>query len=230
MAFLAPSLQRLFAEVNERWPTRDTWSDGWLGDTSHSARFSDHNPDGSGMVHAVDIDATLTKMTMGSGTVGDFVLAELLKRCRDGRLDQVINYLIYKERIYSRSSGYASRVYTGINAHDSHVHVSIHYTTTAERYDGPWGIRDDREWDEVATKAEIREVVSEEIRRALTADNAALLNAIRVGIEAERAEDALAAVDALTAALSSTTPYQAKFRSNVRVPVDAELTQRGLGV
>jgi hypothetical protein len=85
-------------------------------------------------------------------------------------------------------------------------------------------------WDQVATKAEIREVVSEEIRQALTADNAALLNAIRVGIEAERAEDALAAVDALAEALSGETTLRAKFRTNVRVPVDAELTQRGLGV
>ena len=45
----------------------DTWfpdrciksPEGWLGDSRHSARKSDHNPDKSGVVRAIDINARL---------------------------------------------------------------------------------------------------------------------------------------------------------------------------
>lgn len=163
MAYLAPSLVRLFDEVNERWPARDTWSDGWFASPAHvsAAPVSDHNPDQNGMVHAADIDATLTQMTMGPGTVGDFLAAAILTRCRDGRLRNVVRYLIYKGRIYSASTNYAARTYTGTNAHNSHVHISIYYTTTAEQYAGPWGIRGD--WVDMADRDDIKAALKEAV-------------------------------------------------------------------
>ena len=171
MAFLAPSLQRLFDECDTRWPDRDHWSDGWLGDSRHSHLLSDHNPGPDGMVHAIDIDASIGHV-MGTGLVGNTVHAELLERCRDGRLDQVINYLIYDGHIYSKSRDYVKRVYTGLNAHESHVHVSIHYTNTAEQFAGSWGIQEKDWWDDV-TRDEAKTLIDNRIEAAIPAIAAA---------------------------------------------------------
>ena len=139
MATLARSLRRLEAEVNRQFPRRDHWSDGWLGDDSHATRFSDHNPDRSGYVHAYDFDATM-RHAMGSGPVGDYIAAKILAGCRSGRLRSVVNYVIYKRVIYLRDAGYRPHRYTGSNPHDSHVHVSILRTSYARNWDGWWGI------------------------------------------------------------------------------------------
>lgn len=137
-AYLAVSLQRLESEVNKRWPNRDNWSDGWLGDDSHATRFSDHNPE-NGVVHAYDFDATL-KHAMGSGPVGDALCGVLLQGCRSGYLRNVVNYIIYKSRIYSKAYGYRARYYNGSNPHDSHVHISIHRTSFARNWKGSWRV------------------------------------------------------------------------------------------
>lgn len=137
MARLAPSLVRLWKEVDTRWPHRDHWSDGWLGDDSHATRFSDHNPDASGWVHATDTDATLTHV-MGSGPVGDELCVALLRLARSGK--SPINYIIYKGIIYSRSYGFRAHRYTGLNSHHSHVHCSILRTSWARSWSGSWGV------------------------------------------------------------------------------------------
>lgn len=142
MARLAPSLSRFWAEVNKRWPFRDHWSDGWLGDDSHATRFSDHNPDASGWVHAVDTDATAAHV-MGSGAIGDTICANLLRLARSGR-PHPIHYIIYKGVIYSSSVGFRARAYTGSNSHHSHVHLSINRTDWARNWSGSWGIIDNR--------------------------------------------------------------------------------------
>src|SRR5690606_29069239 len=56
--YLAPSLVKLRDLINQNWPNRDKSSDGWIGDPSHQARKSDHNPDYSagGVVRAIDVD------------------------------------------------------------------------------------------------------------------------------------------------------------------------------
>jgi hypothetical protein len=137
-ARLAPSLARFWAEVNKRWPFRDHWSDGWLGDTSHATRFSDHNPDASGWVHAVDTDAT-AEHAMGSGFIGDTICATLLQLARSGR-PHPINYIIYKGVIYSKTVGFRARAYTGSNSHHSHVHLSIVRSDWSRTWSGDWGI------------------------------------------------------------------------------------------
>ncbi len=139
MAQVAPSLLRLVGEVNFRHPRRDKWSDGAIGDDSHATRFSDHNPDGSGWVHAVDIDATL-QHAMGSGPVGDLLIRVLLHQARTGKISGPAHYFIYRGRIYSSSTGWQPRIYTGTNKHDSHVHVSIDRTASARSFSGLWGV------------------------------------------------------------------------------------------
>ena len=125
--FLAPSLVRLRSEVNALWPRRSKASDGWIGDTAHSARKSDHNPDYSagGIVRAIDV-------TNAGIDVDAFVFSVI----RDART----RYVITRGRIWTREAGW--RKYTGPNGHHHHVHVSVR-STKSPRYDlqaHAWGL------------------------------------------------------------------------------------------
>lgn len=121
--YLAPSLIALRAELNERWPNRDTASDGWIGDPAHSSRISDHNPDGKGCVHAIDVDI--------DGINVDSLLKQVIG-------DPRVWYVIFNRRIYSRTYGWAALVYNGTNPHTAHVHISIRYEPFAETNTATW--------------------------------------------------------------------------------------------
>ncbi len=127
--FLAPSLARLRTRCNTLWPERDTKSDGWIGDASHAARKSDHNPDWSapgarrGIVRAMDIDE--------DGIDSKRLLVEAIGH-------PAVEYVIYERRIYSRVRDFAPKVYDGLNAHEHHLHISIRHTVAAEMWAGVW--------------------------------------------------------------------------------------------
>ena len=57
---MKPRLSRAATQLREQfddsYPSRDRTSDGWIGDTRHAARPSDHNPDANGWVRAIDVD------------------------------------------------------------------------------------------------------------------------------------------------------------------------------
>lgn len=116
--YLAASLNKLRDEVNALWPNRSRVSDGWIGDTSHQARKSDHNPDyaSGGVVRAIDITR--------SGINVDLLLKHTTN-------DSRVAYVIYNHRIYQHSTGW--KPYYGSNPHTQHVHVSIAHTRAAER-------------------------------------------------------------------------------------------------
>lgn len=123
--YVAPSLQQLLREVNARWPGRDRTSDGSVGDTSHQARRSDHNPDpdSGGVVRARDFDR-------------DGIDPMLLVRvaCTDPRT----NYVIFNRVIYTRANGFRPAPYGGTNPHTGHVHVSIRHGSAWENSTAPW--------------------------------------------------------------------------------------------
>ncbi len=123
--YLAPSLAALRSEVDERWPERDKASDGWIGDPSHAARPSDHNPDWSagGVVRALDIDI--------DGINVRRLLTELVG-------DPRVWYVIHNRRIYSRTYDWSARAYTGSNPHTAHVHVSLMHSRAAEETTTVW--------------------------------------------------------------------------------------------
>ncbi len=120
---VAPSLVRLRREINIKWPNRDKRSDGSIGDASHSARYSDHNPNGHGSVNALDIDK--------DGINARWLVDQLKKH-------PSVNYIIFNRVIYSRRYGFRARRYTGTNAHTHHIHVSILQTRSAENSTRPW--------------------------------------------------------------------------------------------
>lgn len=123
---LAPALEQLRAEVNKKWPNRSKASDGTIGDASHSARTSDHNPNGRGSVNAMDI----TVSGIDKGT-----LIAVAKK------HPSVRYIISDRKIMNRDIGnFRARNYTGANPHTQHVHISLYQSSTAENRTQSWGL------------------------------------------------------------------------------------------
>lgn len=124
--YRAASLTTLVEQVNRLWPNRDKTSDGWIGDPSHQARKSDHNPDydwpWNGVVRAQDIDKD-----------GIDVAALLRAVTTDPR----VAYVIWNGQIWTPARGWYK--YTGPNPHKTHIHVSIKHTKAAE-VGTPWAL------------------------------------------------------------------------------------------
>jgi len=122
---LAPSLVDLRNEINSLWPNRDKKSDGWIGDPSHKARVSDHNPDyaDEGVVRAIDVD------------VDGIDLAKLISVIKK---DSRTNYYISNGKIYGADK-FLARPYKGSNPHKLHIHISIKHTASASK-GGSWGL------------------------------------------------------------------------------------------
>lgn len=131
--FLSPALSRLRDEANAAWPNRSKASDGWIGDASHSARKSDHNPDygDGGIVRATD--------TTNDGIDVDHFIARAIADPRTA-------YVISRGRIWQNPAVYRNggwRTYTGANKHNHHVHVSARHGAAYDRNPASWGLLDD---------------------------------------------------------------------------------------
>lgn len=123
---LARSLETFRAELKALYPKRDTRSDGAVGDTSHGARRSKHNPGDDGIVEAVDVDEDIDGVD-GGDDQELWALAEHLRRLGDVGHPALGPgaHVIYEGRIWSfnrRSEGW--RGYTGANAHRHHLHLA----------------------------------------------------------------------------------------------------------
>ena len=124
---LAYSLQTLAEQLNSIWPEPGP-TDGTVGDLSHQARRSDHNPNTAGVVTAIDVAEVVEDRGQA--------LVKALVRARDPR----IKYIIHEGQIwrsYARTgtTPWKPARYTGSNAHLSHVHISV--STTPTLYDDP---------------------------------------------------------------------------------------------
>ena len=112
--------QQLRLQVDDCFPDRDRTSDGWIGDTRHAARPSDHNPDAEGIVRAIDIDRDL------SGKAKPDLMPDLADQIRlCAKSDKRISYIIFNGRIASSKKSWAWRPYDGINKHNHHCHISF---------------------------------------------------------------------------------------------------------
>lgn len=136
---LVPAGVALRAEFNAIAPGRDKSSDGWVGDAAHQGSVSDHNwdetgntggvedPDSVNEVHAIDVDVTgpwPTGFTMEKAV--QFLIAE----AKAGR-EKRFRYIIFNKRIWSASTGWAQKTYSGSNPHDKHAHFSFVYGSGA---------------------------------------------------------------------------------------------------
>ena len=113
--------QQLRLQVDDTYMSRDTSSDGWIGDTRHSARPSDHNPDASGIVRAIDIDRDL------AGRSKPDLMPDLANQIRLAARagDKRISYVIFNGKFASRKTLFRWVTYRGINPHTKHCHVSF---------------------------------------------------------------------------------------------------------
>ncbi len=117
MAKLCKAGQQLREQIDDAFPDRDRTSDGWIGDSKHAARKSDHNPTAEGIVRAIDIDADLR-----SHKTESFYLADQLRLL--ARFDKRISYIIYDGKIASWRRNYKWRKYNG-HPHRTHIHISF---------------------------------------------------------------------------------------------------------
>ena len=115
--------QQLREQFDDTFPDRDRRSDGWIGDTRHASRPSDHNPDPkAGMVvRAIDVDADVHKS--GKPDLMPDIADQIRLAAKAG--DKRISYVIFDGKIASSKKAWAWRPYDGVNKHNHHCHISF---------------------------------------------------------------------------------------------------------
>ena len=142
-AYRAKAFETLLAQLKEMYPNRSTTGgpDGWLGDQSHAARASDHNPRSSGIVLAQDITHD-PKHGFDSYKFCDMLIS-------DGFRDDRLRYCISNGRIAGNEEFCKSNPgyhltpwkwgkYTGANKHDKHCHLSLVRDDEEANNTRPW--------------------------------------------------------------------------------------------
>jgi hypothetical protein len=106
-------------QVDTWFPDRCTKSpEGWLGDSRHSARKSDHNPDTFGWVRGLDLNSRLES----SDSLAPYLADQIRIAAKS---DPRISYVIFNGRICSKILNWKWRKYKGINPHTKHIHISF---------------------------------------------------------------------------------------------------------
>lgn len=127
---LAKSLIVLYDQVEAAFPAnRNRSSDGTIGDASHQAGTSDHNPGPDGVVTALDITNDpahgLNSRKFVESLFGD----------------ERIKYVISNRQIASGTgqshTAWEWRAYDGNNPHDMHCHISVKDPPTGD-IETPW--------------------------------------------------------------------------------------------
>lgn len=133
---VAKALLKLREQINAKFPERSKLSDGTIGDAAHASRNSDHDPwiitpDGYGIVSAMDITND------PAHGLDSEQLANALLKSQDPRLKYVISNRKIASGTDQGHPAWLWRSYTGKNAHNHHVHISVksdaaHYDSEAE--------------------------------------------------------------------------------------------------
>jgi hypothetical protein len=119
-------------QVDTWFPDRCTKSpEGWLGDSRHSARKSDHNPDRFGWVRGLDLNSRLES----SDSLAPYLADQIRIAAKS---DPRISYVIFNGRICSKILNWKWRKYKGINPHNKHIHIS--FTTLGDLNGTPFDI------------------------------------------------------------------------------------------
>jgi len=129
--WLSKAADTLRDQINGAFVGRSRKADGWIGDSKHASRKSDHNPrPDTAEVCAIDIDASLSDQQGISYDLADQLLLAAKK-------DKRISYIIHSGKIASARSLWKFKKYTGINPHHKHIHISFKPKQTGEKFDIP---------------------------------------------------------------------------------------------
>jgi hypothetical protein len=123
---LSKAAQQLREQFDDSFPSRDRTSDGWIGDTRHATRPSDHNPNVDGWVLAIDVDRDV------SGRSKPDLMPDIADQIRllcKSKKERRITYIIFDGRIASSKKAWAWRPYEGSNKHNHHAHFSFTETS-----------------------------------------------------------------------------------------------------
>lgn len=150
---LSAAAERLRREINTLFPNRDKKSDGAVGDTSHQARPSDHNPDADGWVRAIDIDEDVWGKNNENPAMANVLVERIVAIAKT---DSRIKYVIFEGKIWSKTLNWKGRPYPGLNPHDHHIHIS--FNAVGDEDGSPFGLVADLK-DEVAAAAVVRKKV-----------------------------------------------------------------------
>jgi hypothetical protein len=138
MAKLVAGGVTLRDQLDERFPNRDKSSDGWIGDSAHAARTSDHNSDKNGWVHALDITESFGAGKFYNGRNAQALADQILAYARSGLPgSDRVKYVVYENALASGT--YKSKWFRwrkGSWGHERHVHIS--FTAKAEKDGQVW--------------------------------------------------------------------------------------------
>ena len=139
VANLTPGMKNLGNQINRRFPRRNGDSDGALGNAAHQTETSDHNKDdtpGSKPgwedadskpdIRGIDVDNTLNDPDADAQDLVDHIR-------KLPKLNTVLRYIIYWEKMYHARDNFEPTPYTGVSAHREHVHFSGAYTEEADQ-------------------------------------------------------------------------------------------------
>lgn len=115
-------------QLNKAFPDRDKRSDGWIGDSAHQDRKSDHNPNDKGVVFALDVDENFGKKRWVPTPVAARQFAnQLAKYAKSGVPgSERIKYVVYEDRIASGTYKDYMWIWRGKGyGHTQHIHVSF---------------------------------------------------------------------------------------------------------
>lgn len=148
---LTIGLQHVRTEFNTDFPKRAKGADGSIGDAAHQKEGSSgHNPEDSGHaeyndhdslneVRAIDITTALNDAS-GNGVTMEKVIQYIITKARAG-VYMPFRYIIYNRRIWRKSTGWKTEVYTGTaDPHTGHAHFSGDYTQKADNWAGSLGL------------------------------------------------------------------------------------------
>lgn len=163
---VARALDVLLEEIDHAAPNRSRISDGSIGDAAHASRDSDHNPwvidaNGVGVVRARDFTHDPTR-GCDAGAIAEAVRQLGL---RGHPALGAGAYVIWNSRIASATQDgepWDWEPYGGSNPHDKHCHVSVAIAAAGYDSTARWGVTE--EDDIMATLAELRTVVREELK------------------------------------------------------------------
>lgn len=133
---LAKSLVTLRAELDAFAPHRNKASDGTIGNQEHAARASRHNPNGAGVVTALDI----THDPAGGCDIHAICRQQIVVHPHPD-----LEYVISNRMVAARDHGWTWRPYSGKDDHTHHAHFGVGRgpdSNPVGPYDDttPWGI------------------------------------------------------------------------------------------